>query len=540
MLLALLLASFPITSLAQEANSARTDVASYEIEARLDPATKQIHGSATITYRNPSRDTLGELWLKLYLNAFRSSETVWMREARRDRLDNFDPGAPGWVRVERLVDATSGANLLPPDAAEAETAMRVPLPSPLGSGETIRLETTWTSQLPRIVARTGFEGDFVIAGQWYPKLAVYDRGRWDAEPWHANAEFFADFGSYTLDLTVPVGYVTGASGTRWGTIPNYDGTVTTRFHAESVSDIAWTAWPGYRLTERTVQAADRTVQLELLTPSNLADSDERYFTAAQVALDRFGRWFGPYPWPRLTLVVPPPEAAGADGMEYPMLVTLDRPLRLPFGLGEGVFTPEIVTLHEIAHQWFPLQVATDEAREAWLDEGLAEYATIRALGQVLGPERSLLDLPVARVGYLHVHRLLFALDAPREPLNRAAWEYPSADAYGAASYSKGALALLSLERTYGEERFLAALRLYVDRWRWRHPTTADLQAALSESLDQPLDWFFDPFVYGTGSLDDGFAADGAELPPTPWTTAALAARLLGGLQTAIQLVGLIG
>src|SRR5262249_5752834 len=148
------------------------------------------------------------------------------------------------------------------------TVLRVPLPAAraIQPGETIRFEVAWTSQLPRVFARIGVAGDFVMAGQWYPKLAVYDRGAWDAEPWHANSEVFADFGPYTLALTVPSSYVTGATGTRQSTVLNPDSTTTVTYWADSVSDLAWTAWPGYRLATTVLEAAGHPVELELLAP----------------------------------------------------------------------------------------------------------------------------------------------------------------------------------------------------------------------------------------------------------------------------------
>src|SRR4051812_730890 len=177
------------------------DTASYDLAARWDPTANQIEGTATITYRNHSADTLGEIWLKLYLNAFRSEDTQWMREASGAHRENsYDPMQPGWIHLERLRLADTGEDLLPASIDPDATVLRVPLPAArtIEPGETIRFEVAWTSQLPRVFARTGVAGTFVMAGQWYPKLAVYDRGAWDSEPWHANSEFFADFGSYNL------------------------------------------------------------------------------------------------------------------------------------------------------------------------------------------------------------------------------------------------------------------------------------------------------------------------------------------------------
>lgn len=487
------------------ASPARIDTASYDINARWDPSQNQIDGSATITYRNPSGDTLSEIWLKLYLNAFRSPDTQWMRESSgAHRGSSYDPKQPGWIRLDGLQLLDTGEDLLPAEIDPDATTVRVPLPAArtIEPGETIRLHVTWTSQLPRVFARTGVAGTFVMAGQWYPKLAVYERGAWDTEPWHANSEFFADFGTYSLALTVPSTYVTGATGVRESTVGNPDGTITVRYWAESVSDVAWTAWPEYRSATRVVEANGKLIEVELLAPRTMSESeDQRYFSTANQSLSMLGDWFGPYPWPKLTLVVPAPNAPGAGGMEYPMLVTLENPIPGPFGVGRGIREPEIVTAHEIAHQWVPLQVATNEAREAWLDEGFADYATTRILARTLGSDRSVLDLGPIRLGYEAVQRSQYLAAGVNQPLAQPSWDYPDFVAYGATVYSKGTMALLTLERTNGEARFLEAMRTYFDRWRWRHPTTRDLQHSLEESLNTSLAGFFDPLVFGTGIVD---------------------------------------
>ena len=126
--------------------------------------------------------------------------------------------------------------------------------------------------------------------------------------------------------------MTGASGTRLGESIHGDGTKTVRYRAESVTDVAWTAWPGFRVESRAVMAAGRPVELELLLPLDEADEAGLYLATAEAALDLFGTWYGPYPWPKLTLVLPPVGAEGAAGMEYPTFATAERSLDLPLGL----------------------------------------------------------------------------------------------------------------------------------------------------------------------------------------------------------------
>ena len=510
-----LVGALPIGAQAPEPTGGpQTDVASYSIQVSLDATSKQLRGTERLTYHNPSRDSLNEVWLRLYLNAFRSPDTRWMREAGGEHR-GFSADSPGWIKLERLVLVETGTALPLPgnDGDTEETIVRLPLPAPLAPGQTLALDIAWTAQLPKVFARTGYADDFVMAGQWYPKLAVYDRGAWDSEPWHAASEFFADFGNYDLAVTVPDNYVTGASGVRQGEAANADGSKTVRYYAERVTDVAWTAWPSFVVYSREVEAAGVRTQLELLLPPGEQGQAERHLAAAGAALDAYGGWYGAYPWPKLTVVVPPPEASGAGGMEYPTLVTTGTngfTAGLP-ALDQGIHGLEVVTVHEIAHQWFPMQVQSNEAREAWLDEGFADYLTTRVLARMFGADRSLLDLPGLRLSYLSQQRAqVESLAVAREPLATPSWQFASFNAYAATVYSKGTLALSSLEGLLGDERFTAALRHYVSLWRWRHPTSADLLEVLSQDTEVPLAWFFADFVFGKATVEFGVANVDAE------------------------------
>src|SRR5204863_5765442 len=125
-----------------------------------------------------------------------------------------------------------------------DTLMRVPLPQPLLPGQSLELDVSWAGKLPRVFARTGYGGrndSFFMVGQWYPKLAVYDRGRWDTEPWHANAEFFNDFGSYDVSITLPKEYVVAGAGVPDGERAKAGGDRTMRFTADGETELAMPA-----------------------------------------------------------------------------------------------------------------------------------------------------------------------------------------------------------------------------------------------------------------------------------------------------------
>src|SRR6185312_16312975 len=56
--------------------------ASYDIDVRLEPADRSLHGRERIHWRNVSANPTSELQLHLYWNAWRNAESTWLRERR--------------------------------------------------------------------------------------------------------------------------------------------------------------------------------------------------------------------------------------------------------------------------------------------------------------------------------------------------------------------------------------------------------------------------------------------------------------------------
>jgi hypothetical protein len=473
-------------------------VASYTIDVRLDPQAHMLTAHEVITYVNTTADPIPDLVFHLYLNAFRSADSTFLREAGECHRGNcWDPQSPGWVRVSaiRLADGTP----LALEELDDGTLARAALPAPLAPGETLTLELDFEALLPRVFARTGFAGDFFMVGQWFPKLGVWQNGAWNAYPFHANAEFYADFGHYDVTITLPAGYVTGATGVPVSTLDNGDGSQTVRYRAENVIDFAWTACPRFREATRDVAG----VEVRFLYLPEHRWMRERALDAAEAAVTWYSAWYGRYPYPRLTLVDVPDDGRGAGGMEYPMLVTAG-PISV-LGAGTGLMQSgmdrslELVVVHEIGHQWWQSVVATNEAEEAWLDEGFTDYSTLRLIERLYGPERSVLDAGGLALGYLDIQRLSYAA-SPRLPMAGRAWDFSTFE-YPIAVYSKPLLALRTLERTLGEETMLDIMSTYFQRYAFAHPTGRDFQAIAEEVSGEALAWFFDGLVYGDGVLN---------------------------------------
>jgi hypothetical protein len=233
---------------AQERTPNRAD---YRIRAKLDGESKRIDGSLELRWTNNSGEAVSELWFHLYLNAFSNNRSTHMQEADgRLRGAELD-GGWGWSRV--LAIRTAGVenggfqDVLPtlsyerPDDGNDEdrTVFKVDLHEPLESGETLRVQIDWESQLPRVRRRTGYKDDFLLVAQWFPKLGVYEAERgWICHQFHANTEFYSDYGTYDVTLDLPREYEgkVGASGVKVNDAPKGD-RVEVRFSAPSSADL---------------------------------------------------------------------------------------------------------------------------------------------------------------------------------------------------------------------------------------------------------------------------------------------------------------
>ena len=92
-------------------------VADYDMRVRFSPEAKTLEGQQRIVWRNPAPEAVSELWFHLYLNAFRNSESTFMRETRASggvRGSQMRDGGWGGIDVTslRLADGTDLAPAL--------------------------------------------------------------------------------------------------------------------------------------------------------------------------------------------------------------------------------------------------------------------------------------------------------------------------------------------------------------------------------------------------------------------------------------------
>ncbi len=477
-------------------------IVDYVIDARLDADKHQVTGTVRIVWRNTSATPVDHLPLHLYMNAFRADDTAWMLEARgshrgarqgKDGLWGFVDlkGARllgrGEVADFKQLEGVRGPVTDLPWKEEADPSLAtVTLASPVRPGESVVVELEFLTQLPEVFARTGYAGDFHMLGQWYPKLGVLGPdGRWQAHVFTLNAEFYADFGDYEVHLDVPEAMVVGATGILVAADPPAEGRKRLHYRAEMVHDFAWAADPAF--IELGANWKDLRIR-QLIHPDRAADAS-RHLEALVATLESMEARFGPYPWSTITVIHPPDDASGAQGMEYPTLFTTSEIIRFPlwvrmFGVEEqmsGVFT----TIHEFGHQYFQGLLASDEAAQPWLDEGLNTTSNMLVLADWRGDDAWLAR--VGRHGFGIDDFLRGSLDreAALDPVDAPAETYRAiTGSYGDTVYRKTGALMLTLRRLVGPARFDPAFKAYALAWRFRHPTGGDLVKTLREQLGE--------------------------------------------------------
>jgi hypothetical protein len=474
-------------------------IVEYHMNVQYLPDSKELLGQQILTWKNPGSLPVGELYLHLYPNAFESKDTTFMKESggklRQDKSLNNNNGSMSLLSVKSLEDAdlTMRMEFVQPDDGNRDdhTLLKIILPQAVNPNEKITIKTEFKVELPIAFARMGYVGDFVMAGQWFPKIAVYEpvgtRGRtaegWNLHQYHGNSEFYADFGIYDVKIKVPSSYTVAATGFPIKS-PVDDGKVKSyQFYADDVHDFAWSASPHFKYYEEPFSAPQVPgVKIKLYLDPKHDALKNRYLYAAKRALSRFSQWYGSYPYSTLSIVVPPEGGNGTGGMEYPTLITA-------WGVSEE--TPDLelerVIVHEIGHQFFYGMVASNEFEEAWLDEGFTTFAEDKIMESDFG---IIANLPV-EASYM----------TSPEALQLNAWDYRNHSEYADNVYTRAKLVLKAIERQVGTTTMDRVMKTYFSRWKFKHPATSDFQKTLEDVTKSNWSEFFNQYVYGNLMVD---------------------------------------
>ncbi len=463
-----------------------THVVAYNLDVKIDTDNKSLDAYETLTYKNLTGQPLGTFPFHLYLNGFQpqssfTSETHFTGGIRDSEKENkYPPEKLGSITLSHIDadgygDLTPTLHFLAPDDGNPNdrTVAQVTLPHPLAPNESITFHIAFHDKFPLSIARNGYKRDFLMGGQWFPKVGVFWHGAWNCHQYHATTEFFADFGTFNVHLTLPRRYVVGATGVPTGEVINNDGTKTLSFYGEDIHDFAFAASPHFQVTDGIFLSSLGPVQIHVLALAAHPDAGRRYLTIMQQALSQFDTRYGPYPYKILTVIDPEP-GSEIGGMEYPTLFTGDT------SWYEPTHITELTAEHEFGHQYWYGMVATNEFEDAWLDEGINSYTEVKVMGAIFGPHNSIFSRSYANAGDASLQRMEYISIPDLDPVTRHAWQFRNANSYGSVTYGKTATLLATLEGIIGTNTMDDAMRIYFMKYRFTHPTTEDFLRTIEE------------------------------------------------------------
>ena len=480
--------------------------ADYNIKASLDTTTKTLTGSLQLRYTNNSPDTLRFLWMQTEQNAFKDQSLNSFIFPQNSRF-----GAHGFVGgdvITRFDQSFGGRNgrTVALKTRDNGTVMKVDLAEPLAPGKMATFDVAWHFLIPEHGAdRMGRDGPLYELAQWYPRVNVYDDRRgWNTEPYLGQGEFYLEYGDYTVDVTLPAGYTVASTGTltnprdvltaavisrlaqaaksatpvnivtldemRSGAArPRATGTMTWKFSAKNVRDVAWAASPEYLWD---ASSWNGIITQAYYRPSAI-DPWKDAADQARMSIEEYStRWFK-YPWPQMSAVEGP-----ISGMEYPMLVMEAK--------SDDKYDLYNVVTHEIGHNWFPMLVGSNERTHMWQDEGFDTFINTFSEGRRYPEKGDQMARAAGERGYVE-QAMKANVDVPIDMMP----DRIEPRILGLAAYVKPSVGLQLLrQEIMGPAAFDDAFRTYIQRWAYKHPSPTDFYRTMEDVGGKRLDWFW--------------------------------------------------
>lgn len=508
----------------------------YKIAVALDDSSHVLHALESFEYINHSPDTLRELYIHLWPNAYSNGSTALAGQLKTSGsadLDRLKEGALGYIDSLRFEVDGSYVKHAPfngnPDIAIIQ------LDHILLPGRSVQVSTPFRVKIPSgRLSRLGHIGQSYQITQWYPKPAVYDKNGWNPMPYLNQGEFYSEFGTFDVSITLPSNYVIGATGnlqnaseidfmndlakktkdnlvslvakSKKGGVntpfpPSSDKFKTIRYKQENVHDFAWFADKRYVVLKGEVELPETRRLVDtwaLFVPQN-ARTWQHAIEYLNDGTYYYSKWNGNYPYSHVSAVDGTISAGG--GMEYPNVTVI--------GNASSKEELEIVIVHEVGHNWFYGILGSNERVHGWMDEGINTLNEVRYIqtkypsntrlsDMVLNGRFHLNDLDYHDMGDL-TYRFTHTVGAD-QPIETHSKEFSSAN-YGIIMYQKTGLVFYYLKDYLGDDEFDRIMHVYFDKWKFKHPQPEDLKTLFENETGKKLDWFFTDLIQTTNHID---------------------------------------
>jgi hypothetical protein len=499
--------------------------ANYQINAALNADDHSVTGTVLLNYTNNSPDDLRFLWLQLDQNIYkedsRGSATTTTEGGRWANAEYTEGYSIKSVRLEMNGKTVS------PKHTITDTRMQVWLPEVLkNSGSSVQLIIEYqftvpqygTDRMGRLKRKDGWVYE---VAQWFPRICVYDDVLgWNTNPYLGAGEFYLEYGDVEYNITAPSNMIVVGSGglqnaqdcftaeqiKRWAQAMSSDKTVmirsadevnkassrpstittTWKFKCENTRDVAWAASTAFIMDAARMKLPSGKFGMAVsVYPKESASQQDgndwrRSTEYTKASIEFYSNYLFEFPYPVATNV-----AGVVGGMEYPGIVFCSAD-----ATGAGLWG---VTDHEFGHTWFPMIVGNNERKYAWMDEGFNTFINILS-GEAFnnGEYKDLPDV-AGMANYIFGNEM--------DGLLNGADIIQQANLGVAAYFKPGMMLYVLRNEVLGKERFDAALREYVRRWAFKHPTPWDFFHTIENVAGEDLSWYWRSWVLNTWKFD---------------------------------------
>jgi len=505
----------------------------YKIRVTLDDLHNELNAFETVEYTNNSPDTLQFLYFHLWPNGYQNNQTELAKQLfnSKGKAKLFDdPELNGSIdSLNFKIDGHKVKwNLLPgqPDICQ------IWLNKGLKHGEILKITTPFHVKIPKgVTSRLGHIGESYQISQWYPKPAVYDRSGWHQMSYQDQGEFYSEFGSFDVSITLPDNYIVGATGnlqnekekemlnklaadTSWiATLGSADvefpysswQVKTLRYTENNIHDFAWFADKRFHVLKGKVKLPEsgREVTTWVMFTNQEADIWKDAIPYVNQSIETFSKWNGEYPYKNFTAVQSALNAG--DGMEYPGITVI--------GMAKDAYTLDEVIAHEVCHSWYYGALGSDERRYPFMDEGITSANEVRYMNERY-PQKKLWEVYLENkklAKFFHIDKMPVsqmielewmsqARDNLEQPINLTSSDYSELN-YSLIIYNKAGVSFKYLRSYLGDSIYDSAMHDYYRKWKNKHPQPDDLRQSFESSTGKDLNWFFSDLIGTTKRLD---------------------------------------
>jgi hypothetical protein len=501
----------------------------YKIEVTLNDSLHELDGFIVIDYKNNSPETLSAIFFHLWPNAYKDQSTPLAKQLVENGKTEFYYSKPYQKGFMDKLNFKVNAEICKWEFdSTTDEICKVILNTPLKSGESVRISTPFHVKLPATFSRLGHIGQSYQITQWYPKPAVFDKYGWHPIPYLDQGEFYSEFGSFDVSITLPKNYVVGATGDlqnkeelKWmdslsektKLIENYatdmafpasaKETKTLHYTQKNIHDFGWFADKRYHVLKGEVELpySKNKVTTWALYTNNQANLWNKAPEYLHDAIYYYSQWIGEYPYAQVTAVDGTISAGG--GMEYPNVTVI--------GEERNAFALDQVITHEVGHNWFYGILGSNERDHAWMDEGINSYYEYRYTRTKYPNQKAIGRFPegIAKSFDLNQYKAKYLLDLGYqfmarenrdEPIEQTSAKFTDFN-YGVCVYGKSMLIFDYLEAYLGTAQFDAVMKKYFETWKYKHPQPEDIRLVFETETGKDLSWFFDDLLKTKKKID---------------------------------------